>query len=132
MKENNSNKNLELKQSYEFLILLILLGLLCAIYFKISRILYIPLGFTILGLLKPYWIHPAYRGWMKLAHGISRAMNSVILGLAFFLIVLPVALIKKSQFRAKFGLDTNSEETKSSAFINRAHTFSKKDFHQPF
>ena len=132
MKEYNSNKSLELKQSFEFLFVLILLSLLCAIYFKSSRILYIPLVLTTLGLIRPCWIHPAYRGWMKLAHGISKVMNSVILGLAFFMIVLPISLIKKSQLRAKFGLDSKSEETNNSAFIDRKHTFSKKDFIQPF
>jgi hypothetical protein len=47
------------------------------------------------GLLIPTMLGPVERGWMKLAHLISKVTQPIILGLLYLLVFTPVALIMK-------------------------------------
>ena len=46
-------------------------------------------------LLFPVFLTPVYLGWLKVSRVIGKVMNAIILTLAFYLAVAPVALIKK-------------------------------------
>ncbi len=66
--------------------------------------------------------------WYKLAELLSRVMNPLILGLAFFLFITPIALL----FRL-FGNDPLLlKEQKGSLFDFRDHTYTKEDLEKPW
>ena len=48
-----------------------------------------------LSLLIPQCLSPIYQGWMRIAQVLAWINNRVILGIIFFLIVIPMALIMK-------------------------------------
>ena len=47
------------------------------------------------GLVAPKSLRPVYIGWMKFAFALSKITTPIILGLIFFVVFLPVALIMK-------------------------------------
>ena len=46
-------------------------------------------------LLFPATLKPVYRGWMKFGLLLSRITTPLILGIVFFLVILPIALIMR-------------------------------------
>ena len=89
------------KQIRKFgLIALIFFGFLCAL--GIWREKFIPtylFGFlATLGLgflLLPYQLKPVFIGWLKIAHFIGRVITTLILTLAYYLVITPSGLIKR-------------------------------------
>jgi hypothetical protein len=47
------------------------------------------------GLLHPSSLRPVYTGWMKFGMLLSRITTPVVMGVVFFLVVLPVGLIMR-------------------------------------
>jgi len=47
------------------------------------------------GLVAPAALGPVYRGWMRFALAISRVTTPILLGIVYFLAVLPVALVMR-------------------------------------
>lgn len=63
-----------------------------------------PLPFYLFGLLSamglgflmiPNLLRPVYLGWMKIAHFLGRVVTTLILALAYYLVITPSALIKR-------------------------------------
>lgn len=46
-------------------------------------------------LIAPQRLGPVYHGWMRLALWLSRITTPLILGVVFFLVIVPVALVMK-------------------------------------
>jgi hypothetical protein len=49
--------------------------------------------FLAVTILRPAWAHPLNQGWMKLGLFLGRIVNPIVMGLLFFLIVAPTAVI---------------------------------------
>lgn len=49
--------------------------------------------FLAVGILRPVWLHPLNQGWIKLGLLLSRIVNPIVMGLLFFVVVAPTALI---------------------------------------
>lgn len=65
-----------------------------------------------------------HRAWFKLAEAMGFVMNKVILGLIFFVFLLPISLLKKLG-----STDTlQSKPDNKSLFIIRNHTYTPRDF----
>lgn len=50
-------------------------------------------GLVAWGIVAPASLRPVYRGWMRLAHLISRVTTPIVLGVVFLLFIVPTALI---------------------------------------
>ena len=48
-----------------------------------------------LALLGPQWLRPVYRGWMKFGLLASRVMTPLVLGIVYFVIISPMAIIMR-------------------------------------
>jgi hypothetical protein len=85
-------------------------------YFKpvmpIDAMLTLPLGATLvfLAMISPALLSAPNRLWMKLGHLLSLIMNPVIMGLMFFVIFLPVALLFKFIRRDALHMRQNQED----------------------
>jgi hypothetical protein len=93
-----------------------------------------PLPFYLFGLLSaiglgflviPNLLRPLYEAWMKVAHLLSRIVNTVILALIYYLLITPTALIKRI-----FGgtpLPVKPNKKSSSYWVTRAEPAQPKE-----
>ena len=51
--------------------------------------------FAGLTLLRPHWLNPANRAWLKLGLLMYRVVNPVIMAVLFFVAILPIGLIMR-------------------------------------
>jgi len=82
------------------LIALIFFGCLCALGIWLEKSLPIYLFGTLsaLGLgfiLLPHQLRPVFMAWLKLSHFLGRVVTTLILALAYYLVITPAALIKR-------------------------------------
>ena len=49
----------------------------------------------ILALAKPVWLRRVYRGWMRFGLLASRVMTPLVLGIVFFVMISPMALVRR-------------------------------------
>jgi hypothetical protein len=47
------------------------------------------------GLMVPGHLGPVYRAWMGLAHALSRVTTPIFLGLVYFVVITPIALLAR-------------------------------------
>ena len=55
----------------------------------------IALVMSLAGLLVPGSLEPVERGWMKLAHAISRVTTPIFMGIVYFVILTPVGVVRR-------------------------------------
>ena len=82
------------------LIALLFFGCLCAlgIWFEKPLPTYLFGTLSALGLgfiLFPYQLRPVFVAWLKIAHFLGRFVTTLILTLAYYLVITPAALIKR-------------------------------------
>ena len=89
------------KQIRKFgLIALIFFGCLCAIGIWVEKPLptYFFGTLSALGLgfiLFPHQLKPVFVAWLKIAHFLGRVFTTLILALAYYLVITPAAIIKR-------------------------------------
>jgi hypothetical protein len=49
--------------------------------------------FLLVTALRPAWLHPLNQAWIKLGLLLGRIVNPIVMGLLFFVVVAPTALI---------------------------------------
>lgn len=79
------------------------------------------LGFIII----PNTLRPVYIGWLKTAHFLGRVVTTLILALAYYLVITPSALIKRI-----FGgtpLPVRPDKKSSSYWVTRAESAQPKE-----
>jgi len=82
------------------LIALIFFGFLCGLGIWKNKPIptYLFGTLSILGfgfILLPVRLRPVYNAWLKIAHVIGRIITTLILTLAYYLVITPAALIKR-------------------------------------
>ena len=82
------------------LIALIFFGCLCVLGIWLERLIPIYLFGTLsaLGLgfiLFPNQLRPVFVAWLKIAHFLGRVVTTLILTLAYYLVITPAALLKR-------------------------------------
>jgi len=76
-------------------------------------------------------LKPAYRGWMAAAHAIGAVVTTVILGVVFILIFVPVGVFLK--LAGKDHLQRRFDRSAQTYWIRRNEiTFQKERYHQQF
>ena len=49
--------------------------------------------FLAIGIFRPAWLHPLNQAWSKLGLLLGRIVSPIVMGLLFFLVVAPIALL---------------------------------------
>ena len=52
-------------------------------------------GLLVAGLLVPTWLGPVQRGWMALAHAISRVTTPIFMGIVYFVVLTPIGILRR-------------------------------------
>ena len=108
----------------------IFFGCLCAIAFWTKK----PMPTYLFGFLSvlgcgfiffPSILRPVYAGWLKIAHCFGRVVNTLLLTLAYYLVITPSALIKR--FFTGRPLPVKPDKNASSYWIVRSEPGQTKD-----
>jgi hypothetical protein len=51
---------------------------------------------SLAGLVIPTFLGPVQRGWMSLAHAISRVTTPIVMGAVYFVVLAPVGLVMRA------------------------------------
>ena len=92
---------------------------------------YAAMGLLLLAMIWPGGMRWPAKAWFGLSHVLGAVMSKVILGVAYFLLVLPVALVMKVIGRDAMGL-RRWKNGAESVFIVRDHAFVKEDLENQF
>jgi len=93
-----------------------------------------PLPFYLFGLLSalglgfiliPNHLRPVHVGWLKIAHFLGRVVTTLILSLAYYLVITPSALIKRLFGGAPLPVKPDKES--SSYWVTRAEPAQPKE-----
>lgn len=92
---------------------------------------YLAMAVILATMIWPGFMSYPAKLWFGLSHALGTIMNKVILALLFFLIVLPVALIRKALGKDAMGFRL-WRDGKPSAFVERDHMFTKDDLENTY
>jgi hypothetical protein len=111
------------------IIALIFFGFLCGVglWTKKSLPAYLFGFLSLLGfsfILTPSWMRPLYVFWLKIAHFMGKAVTTLILTLAYYLVITPTALIKR--MLGGVPLPVKPNKNVSSYWVNRTETAQPK------
>ena len=119
------NKNFGLFFSIVFLLLSFLL-FIYSYYLYSSSLLVISLIFLITSFINPNKLHMLNFLWYKLGIFLGYVVSPIVLGLIFYMIISPVALIGKLLRRDSLRLRSNVD--KKTYWIRRSHDKMKTKF----
>ena len=115
-------------------------GLVFALFFLVlhfvtksghNRFIYASIAFLIITLFFYRVLGPLNRLWRKLGDIMGRVISSVILGVVFYIILTPLALLKRLSGNRSMDIDFSLDKT--SFWVTRNNkTVSGKDFEQQF
>ena len=80
----------------------------------VAAVLWLP------ALLMPYTLQPVYKAWMKIGHAIGWVNTRIILGVLFYVLVLPMGLLMRL-----FGKDPMARKLDSAASSYRIKSVSE-------
>ena len=114
-------KNYQSKET----VLVITVGLLVLyVIFKNRVFLYCALGIGVAGVLSFYLSEKIHWLWNRLSMLLSAVTNRILLGVVFFLVLTPMALVRR--LGKKDGL-RRFDRNATSNFSRREHVFEKQD-----
>jgi hypothetical protein len=92
----------------------------------------IAMAAVLIGLLVPRLLTPIAVAWFGLAAGLGRVMPPVVMGAIFFVLVLPLARLRRL-FSGEHVLRTAEfRNGTGSVFVDRPHVYGPADFERQF
>lgn len=89
------------------------------------------MGLLLLGMIRPVAMTPLARLWFGLSHVLGQVMSRVLLGIIYFVLLLPVALLRRMMGKDTLRL-RQWKQGDGSLFIQRDHLFTKEDLRNPY
>lgn len=113
-----------MKEKYLGTILVLVTALVIAfLFYRNINILYLAILLGCASLFVPWIGMKIHWLWMKLAEGLGFVMNKVILGIVFFIFLVPVALLSGLFRKNPF---TSQSAKNESYFTDRNFTYTKE------
>ncbi|MEM0998615.1 MAG: SxtJ family membrane protein [Bacteroidota bacterium] len=112
-------------------ILVITAGMIVFFFiFRQVAFLYVALGVATAGLAVPLAAKYIHLGWMGLAKVLGFINSHILLGVIFFLILTPLALLRRA-FSRKDSLQLRKKDGES-YYTERNHTYEAADLENPW
>ena len=86
-------------------------------------------AFWLLALIQPLWLRWIYRGWMRFGLLASRVMTPLVLGIVFFVMISPMAMVRR--LTGKDPMQRNLEPDRDSYRVKSARS-PKEKLEKPF
>ncbi len=110
---------------------IVLICLLISIGYGKQQLVLVAIVFLLINMIKPLLYRPAAKIWLGLSHILGTIMSKIILTIIFFLLVLPVGLLRRMIGKDTLQLKKWRKET-SSVFKIRDYKFTSKDIENPY
>lgn len=98
---------------------------LCYLKFSSVILIYLALGLLIFGTVFKLFRELVHKLWMKLAFILSRITQPIILGALFFIVLTPLALLKRV-------FSKENKAPKESTFVSLKKQFNQSNFKNPW
>ena len=85
----------------------------------------------VINMTAPQLYKPLAVVWLGFSHLLGSVMSRVILGIIFFFVVTPIALLRKMAGKDSLKLSVFKAGNES-AMVIRNHTFTAKDIEKPY
>lgn len=82
----------------------------------------------LVGMFSNFLTSKIHWAWMKLAEGMGWIMNKIILGLLFYIVLTPLALLSRLIKKSNAMNEKNSQ----SHYVERNHTYQANDLLNPW
>ena len=105
----------------------------CLVFFALfGHGIFLWLAFTLLagGVLSKRFASAVAAGWLRFGEIFGGVVNRILLGLAFYLVLTPIALLYR--FFHKDALCLSRKPSQPSYFKTREHSFSAQDLRDPW
>jgi len=122
---------ISVKQCTEFGMVAILVLLAVAIYHKDHNLVIAAFMLTLATIIAPILFFPFAAFWFALSEVLRRISTTLLLGIVFFVIVVPVGLIRKIAGFDNLKLK-EFKKGRQSVMIVRDHTFTSEDLTNTF
>ncbi|MBK7946292.1 MAG: hypothetical protein IPJ85_13735 [Flavobacteriales bacterium] len=116
-------------KAYESVLALVFGLLLLALLHKHPVWLPIAVGLTLATLLSPWLARMVAWGWLGLSQAIGYVVSRVLLGIVFFVVLTPIALLRRALGRDPMHL---KKPANGSGFFERDQVFAPKDLERPW
>jgi len=110
---------------------MVLLLLILAIRAKREGYLYAAIALQVLNMIVPQLFRPVAVLWLGFADLLGAIMPKVLLSIVFFLVVMPVAILRRLAGKDSLKLRA-FKASKGSIMLERNHKFSATDLERPF
>ena len=124
-------KDIKSKQCSEFGLVAIMTTALLAWYFKSDVYIIAVVILSLITLLLPILFYPFAAAWFALGHLLNQVSSRVLLTVIFFIVVVPVALIRRLSGKDSLKLRQYKKDRKSVMFV-REHLYDKTDLLHTF
>jgi hypothetical protein len=126
MMKNSDLKALSVKQNLETAIIIVVILVITGILTDHKVFYFLSVFSALIAILFPVFFHPAAILWFGLAKKLGTITSYLLLGIIFYLIVTPVALIRRLAGKDKLNLKKFKTGRKS-VFIKRNHKYESSD-----
>lgn len=110
---------------------LVLICLICFQIWKLSALIILAILFLLVAMSYPPIFKPFAKCWFAFSTALGTVVSKLILTVLFFVMVLPVALVRRLMGKDAMQI-TCWKKGRESVFRHRDHRFSAKDLEQPY
>lgn len=119
------------QQSMEFGLLVILVSLLRALFTHDRNWVLAAFILTLFTMIVPAVFYPFAAVWFALSRILQAFSTRILMGVVFFLMVIPVGLVRKWMGKDPLKIKQFKKD-RASVMTNRDHLYSKKDLENTF
>jgi hypothetical protein len=110
---------------------LVLISLICYQVWKLDVLIILAMIFLIIAMTYPLIFQPFARFWFWLSTALGTVVSKIILTVLFFVIVLPIGLIRRAMGKDSMRMKIWKKGGES-VFRVREHRFAAKDMDHPY
>lgn len=105
--------------------------LLVWLFWRYDWLVYVSMAVVLYGMVWPAGMRPFTCVWFGLSQLLSRFVGSIVLGIIWCVLVIPVGLARRMMGKDSMRLK-KWRQNQDSVFVNRDHTYNAKDISAPY
>ena len=125
------NKKLSTENCKDSGLALVLICLICYQVWKLQIFILLAIIFLVIAMTYPLIFKPFAKCWFALSTALGTVVSKIILSILFFVIVMPIGLIRRILGKDSMRLK-EWKKSSDSVFRQRNHHFEPKDLEHPY
>ena len=119
------------KENVDSGLALLLIMLILGFVLKMTLLFKLAIVIAVVTMAVPVCIYPFTVFWLNASDLLGKLMSTIILSVIFFIVLCPIALVRKLSGKDSLHLK-KFKKSQNSVFTERNHTYSKTDLVNPF